>query len=350
MKIAILAPPYLPIPPDGYGGVEKVIYNLTEGLVKKGHDMTLFAPGDSKTSAKLISTFPKSSGNSGEFKNDPYYPLLQYADCYSQAADFDIIHNHGEHLAMFMADLVKTPVVHTLHSTLYKEETRAEKRLILQRFKNHNFVSISDNQRLGLTDLNFIATVYNGIDLSQYNYLEKPKGDYLLWVGRITVKKGPLSAIEIAEKSGYKLVIAAAIDPMEQKYFDKEIKPRIDGDKIEFVGELHGDSLSTLYGNALCTLVPITWHEPFGLVMVESMATGTPVIAYNIGSVSEIVVDAVTGYIVNDQYEMTEAIKRVGKLKRSDCRRRVEDKFTVEKMVDGYEGVYQKITKANNLL
>lgn len=350
MKIAILAPPYLPIPPDGYGGVERVIYNLTEGLVKKGHRVILFAPGDSKTSAKLFSTFSKSLGNNGELKNKLYYPLLQYIDCFSRASEFDIIHNHAEQLAMFMADLVKTPVIHTLHSTLYEGETLPEKRLTLQRFKNHNFVSISDNQRLGLTELNFVATVYNGIEISQYQYLEKPRGDYLLWVGRITAKKGPLEAIEAAQKSRFNLVIAAAIDPIEQKYFDEAIRPLIDGKIVEFVGELHGDSLSTLYGNARCTLVPISWHEPFGLVMIESMATGTPVIAYNIGSAPELIDDGKTGYVVNNQFEMIEAIKRVGKLKRSDCRRRVEDKFTVEKMVDGYEGVYQKITKANNLL
>src|SRR3990167_3294869 len=172
MKIAILAPPYLPIPPSGYGGVERIVYYLTEGLVKKGHDVTLFAPGDSKVSSQVFSTFPFSLGNSGEIKNKPYLPLLQYIDCFKKASGFDIIHNHAEHMAMFFADLVTTPVVHTLHSTLVEGETLEEKRKVLLRFKNHNFVSISDNQREGLKELNFAGTVYNGIDIHKYSYIE----------------------------------------------------------------------------------------------------------------------------------------------------------------------------------
>ncbi len=343
MKIALLAPPYLSVPPKGYGGVERIVHLLSEGLVRKGHDVTLFAPGDSKTRAKLFSTFDKSIGNSGETKNNAFYPLMQYIDCFSQAEKFDVIHNHAEHLAMFLADLVKTPVVHTLHSTLIEGETTPEKRMVLARFKNHNFVSISNNQREGLPILNFIGTVYNGIDIDKYEYVEKPKGDYLLWVGRITQKKGPLEAIEAAGKSGYKLVIAAVIDPIEEKYFTDVIKPKIDGDKVEFVGELHDDTLNTLYGNAFCLLSPISWHEPFGLVMVESMSCGTPVVAYRIGSTLEIIEDGVTGYVVDDQYQMIEAIKRIETIKRINCRKRVEDKFTDERMILGYEKIYQKV-------
>lgn len=343
MKIAILAPPYLPIPPNGYGGVERVVYLLTEGLVKKGHDVTLFAPGDSKVSAKLFSTFPKSIGNSGELKNKPFYPLLQYVDCFKRASEFDIIHNHAEHLAMFLAELVTTPVVHTIHSTLIDGETLPEKRLVWERFKKHHFVSISDNQREGMKDLNYAGTVYNGIDISGYKYIENPRGDYLLWVGRITPKKGPLEAIVASGKAGMKLVMAATIDPIEQKYYEEVIRPKIDGDKVEFVGELHGDSLSTLYGNAYATLVPISWHEPFGLVMVESMACGTPVVAYDIGSAREVVRDGHTGFVVKDQLEMVEAVERVRTLKRFDCLKRVEEKFTAERMVSGYEAVYRKI-------
>ncbi len=346
MKIALLAPPYLPIPPDGYGGVERIVYLLTEGLVKKGHDVTLFAPGDSKTSAKLFATFPKAIGNSGELKNKPFYPLLQYEDCFSRAGEFDLIHNHAEHLAMFLAENIKTPVIHTIHSTMFEGETTTEKRMVWHRFKRQNFVSISDSQREGMKDLNFVGTVYNGIDINEYEYIENPRGDYLLWVGRITPKKGPLEAIEIAEKKEMKLVMVAVIDPVEQKYYEEVIKPRIDGDKVEFVGELQGSSLSSLYGNAYCTLVPISWHEPFGLVMVEAMACGTPVVAYDIGSAREVIEDGKTGFVVQDQLEMVEALQNIVNIKRIDCRKRVEEKFTSEKMVDGYEAVYKKVLKA----
>jgi glycosyltransferase involved in cell wall biosynthesis len=342
MKIALLAPPYLPVPPKGYGGTERIVHYLAEELVKKGYEVTLFASGDSKTSAKLFSTFPKSLGNSGEIKNKPLYPLLSYVDCFSRASDFDIIHNHAQYYAMFLADLVKTPVVHTIHGSFAKGEVPEDKRMTLERFRHHFFVSISYNQRESLPDLNWVENVYNGLDISEYHFSPQ-KGDYLLWVGRITAKKGPVEAIKVAKKLKMKLKIAAVVDPVDRDFFTNEVLPLIDGKFIEFIGEIPEKEKRDIYSHAYCTLYPIRWHEPFGLVMVESMVCGTPVVAFEMGSVPEVVIDGKTGYIVSNIEEMVNAVKKIDKIDRKLCRKHVEEKFTLEKMVQGYEGVYKKI-------
>lgn len=346
MKIALLSPPYLSVPPKKYGGTEKIISLLADGLVDEGHDVTLFATGDSQSRAKLVSVFPEELGNSGLKKDDGLLPLIHYTECFRQQERFNIIHNHGQYLAMFLAEYSKIPVVHTIHGSYYPGEIPEEKRKVLQTFKNHAFISISDNQRGGMSDLNFVATVYNGIDVSQFKYTEKPRGDYLLWVGRIIAKKGPLAAIETAKKTNIPLVIAAAIDPADLPYYEKEIKPHIDGKFISYIGEINHHTTEELYGNALCTLFPVTWHEPFGLVMVESMACGTPVVAYNIGSVPEIVVNGKTGFIVEIESGaegLSHAVREIGSIQRGDCRAHVLEQFTKEKMVKGYEKAYQQI-------
>ncbi len=346
MRIALLAPPYLSVPPKNYGGTEKIVSLLADGLVERGHDVTLFAAGDSKTRAKLYSTFPKAIGNSGEIKNKPLLPLLSYIDCFKKASEFDIIHNHAQYYSMFLADLVKTPVVHTIHGSFYETEVSDEKRQVLAKFKNHNFVSISNNQRQALPTLNFVATVYNGIDTSLFPYVEKPRGDYLLWVGRIVDKKGPLEAIMTAKSLKIPLVIAAAIDPIDKPYYEEAIKPHIDGKFISYIGEINHESANALYGNALCTLFPITWHEPFGLVMVESMICGTPVVAYNMGSVPEIVINGKTGFIVEAESGvpgLEHAVRKIGEIKRGDARLHVMNNFSKEKMVEGYEVAYHRI-------
>lgn len=388
MKIALLAPPYLPVPPIGYGGTERIVHFLAEGLVKKGHDVTLFASRDSKTSAKLVSTFPKAIGNSGEIKNKPLLPLLQYIDCFSRASQFDIIHNHAQYYAMFLAELVSTPVVHTIHGSFAKGEVPEEKRMILMRFKHHNFVSISNSQRNGLPELNWVGTVYNGIDMSEFPFIKK-SGDYLLWIGRITQKKGAVEAIGVAKRVGIPLKMAAVIDPIDMPFYEEKVKPLVDGNFIQFLGELHGEEKAKLYGGAMATLYPISWHEPFGLVMAEAMSCGTPVIAFNRGSVGEIVKDGITGFVIeqNSHSEsatwraknlaerkdfmgadarsftdaqddkalvikkigiegLMEAVRRIGEIRREDCRKWVEEKFTIEKMVEGYEKIYQKVARS----
>lgn len=346
MRIALLAPPYLPVPPVGYGGTEKIVSLLADGLVEKGHDVTLFATGDSLTKAKLVSIFPKALGNSGLTKHDALLPLQHFAHCFRQASQFDIIHNHAQYLAMFLADFCPTPVVHTIHGSFYEGEVPQEKRDVLHMFARHNFVSISNNQRKGLSELNYVGTVYNGLVPEEYTYNENPQGQYLLWVGRITEKKGPAAAIEVSKRMKIPLVIAAAVDPLDKPYFDAIVKPQIDGKLITFVGELTHETLDHLYGNAMATLFPIHWHEPFGLVMIESMACGTPVVAYDMGSVSEVIKDGKTGFIIPlgaGIEGLMHGVGRVETLQRGDCRLRVSELFSKETMVNGYISVYKRI-------
>lgn len=349
MRIAVVAPPYLPVPPIGYGGTEKIVSLVTDGLVENGHDVTLFASGDSSTKAKLVSIFPQALGNSGFSKTSALLPLLQYRECFLRQDEFDIIHNHTQYLGLFTFEKAKPKVVHTWHGSIYKDETTEEKRLVLEKFKNSNFISISNNQREAMTDLNFIQTVYNGVDLSEYSFAESPKNSYLLWLGRITEKKGPLPAIKVAKELNMPLVMSGTIDPIDQEYFDSVIKPELNTKIITFYSELKKiEEIKKLYQNALCTLYPISWHEPFGLVMVESMACGTPVIAYNIGSVPEIVTDAKTGFIVDPAIGIAglkDAVKRIGQIKRSDCRKDVVARFSKERMTKDYIEAYKKLVE-----
>lgn len=353
MKIGIIAPPFLPIPPKKYGGTERIVSLLTEELVNRSHSVTLFATGDSKTKAELRYILDEHIGNSGFLKSESLYPLQHIEFAYSHAEEFDIIHNHSQYLGLFHAPYIKTPVVHTWHGSMYKEETTEEKRSTLKRYGNQNFISISDNQRQGIPQLNFISTVYNAIELDDYNPINDPKRDYLLWVGRIAKKKGPLDAIMAAKRTGYKLILSATIDPIEEAYFNEFIKPHVDQNQIFFSGEQSRESLAVLYQNAICTLYPISWNEPFGLVMGESMACGTPVIAYDIGSVSEIIEDGITGYIiptVESSKEriikqtgidgLVEGIKNINSLDRDRCVNMVRERFSTKKMVDGYEKAY----------
>jgi glycosyltransferase involved in cell wall biosynthesis len=350
MRIAIVAPPWLPIPPMGYGGTESIAHFLTEGLVKRGHDVTLFASGDSQTSARLISVFPQALGNSGEIKDDPLRPLLQYIECFERAEEFDIIHNHAQYAAMFLADLVKTPVVHTLHGSFAKEYTPEGKLSTLQKFRKSNFISISNAQRSDMPELNYVATVYNGINLGDFEFSDK-KENYLFWIGRIAPKKGPVDAIQVAKKLNMRLKIAAVIDPIQQAYFASKVKPLIDGKLITFEGEVSYKEKSDLFKNALCTLYPVHWKEPFGLVMAESMACGTPVVALKRGSVEEIVEDGKTGYLSPDGVDnLTANVEKLLKLSEQEyakmsknARKSVEEKFTVDKMVEEYEKVYRLV-------
>lgn len=346
MKIAILAPPYLPIPPALYGGTERIVSLLTEVLVARGHDVTLFGSGDSTTNAKLVSIFPKALGNSGLGKGDTQKPLAHYEACYSRASEFDLIHSHGQYLSLLGAEGLKTPVVFTLHGSYYPGETTPEKRAMLTRHKNFNYISISNNQRGAIPDLRYVATVYNALNTSAYPYVPQNKSEYLLWVGRISLKKGAWEAIQTAKKVGMRLEMAAAIDPIDRAYFEGQIKPYIDGDGVVYHGEVGSAAMVELYGGASAVLFPISWHEPFGLVMIESMACGTPVVAYNCGSVPEIIENGETGYVVDPSEGidgLADAIQKIGTIDRASCRARVEKYFSSPVMVEGYEKAYQKV-------
>ena len=312
MKIAILSPPWIALPPIGYGGTERVVFELTEGLVKKGHQVTLFATGDTKTSARLKYYYKNALGNDWNKKQSQYLALYHIHNFISlvKKEKFDIIHNHFFYLTLFFLDFINTPFLTTLHGPLYsqvKDLGRAddqnieEKRNILLYFKNYPFVSISNHQRKGLPQLNYIKTIYNGVKVDKIKFSQK-KGKYLAWLGRITPKKGVDLAIKVALKLNLPLKISGYIDPLDQQFFDEKIKPLIEKNSstITFLGEFKDEEKKNQFlGDALLTLFPLRWHEPFGIVMIESLATGTPVVAFTQGSAPEVIKDGETGFIVN---------------------------------------------------
>lgn len=350
LRIAQLVLPWLPIPPRGYAGTERVVYNLTEGLVKRGHDVTLFSVGESKTSARLEAVLPKALGLQSDVMGNlksSFYPLIHIAHCFEMADRFDIIHSHAQFLSLPFASLVKTPSVHTFHR-VYEFKTPDEKDLVMK-YGRLNFTSISNAQRI--SGINFIATVYNGVDTNIYTPTVNPSRDYLLWAGRVIDKKGPEEAIFVAKTLGIPLIMAGEIT--EPDYYEAKIKPHIDGKFVHLIREISQAEMIKLYQGALVTLVPIKWNEPFGLVPVESMACGTPVVAYANGGVKETIADTVTGFLVNEKLGKEELVNKTRKIRgmvqgeyvqmRKSARQRVVAHFRIESMVQSYEAVYMKL-------
>lgn len=339
MRIAQIAPLWERVPPPAYGGTELVVGLLTDELVRKGHDVTLFASGDSITLAKLQSVHPKALRLDSAVKEYGIYEMLNLASVYEQADQFDIIHSHVGCAALPYAKLVKTPTVHTLHGIFTPDN---EKLFIHAR--KQPFVSISDAQRDSRLGLNCVATVYNGIDPDRYTYHPQPDNPpYLAFLGRMSPEKGPHLAIEIAKRTGYPLKMAGKVDPVDQEFFATQVKPHIDGEQIQYLGEATHEDKSPLLGGAVATLFPITWREPFGLVMVESLIVGTPVVAMNLGSVPEVMADGKSGYICNCVDECVTAVERISQINRQDCRDHVLENFSAKRMADGYEAVYRQL-------
>ncbi len=346
LRIAMLAPLVESIPPTLYGGTERVVSLLTEELVRRGHEVTLFASGDSRTAATLFAVSPKGLRLDEAIKDYAAYTLVALGEAYARAADFDLIHNHNDYLAFPMARLVETPTVTTTHGRLDLEEVRRFYRL----FPEQAMVSISHDQQTWLPEANWVGAVSNGIAIEHFRSRQTP-GDYLVFLGRISPEKRPDRAIEIARDVGMRLVIAAKVDAVDQEYYDHAIAPQIaaNRDLIEFVGEVDDDGKDALLGNAYAYLFPIDWPEPFGLTMAEAMATGTPVIASRNGSVPEIVVDGVTGFVCSTIREMIEAVPKVASLDRAACRAHVEHRFTPAAMADGYEAIYRTLLAGNRV-
>ncbi len=347
LKIAQLVPPFLPVPPKKYGGTELIAYYLCEGLTERGHRVTLFASGDSKTKARLVSVYDKSLYGQKVAWSDPYYPLLQITSCAEHLKEFDIIHNHFHYFGLALGFFTRARMLTTYHGDFNSLPPGSPRHRLLKQFAGANFVSISHSQRKvkGLK-LNFVATVYNGIDVSQFKFSEKP-GNYLAWLGRITPKKGLSEAIAIAKKAGLPLKIAAKVDRnvrSDVEFFNNKIKPLIAKKQIDYLGEIGGHKAkSDFLTGALALLNPIKWQEPFGLNMAEAMACGTPVIAFDRGSVRELIEHKKTGYIVKDVAQAAKAVKNISQLDRSACRRRVEEKFNKDKMVAEYEKLYYQL-------
>ncbi len=341
MRIAQIAPLTEAVPPRFYGGTERVVSFLTEELVELGHQVTLFASGDSVTSAQLEAVWPRAL----RFElglGDPFaLQLLQLETVYRQADQFDVLHFHLDYWPFPLFSRQRTPFLTTLHGRLDLPELLP----IYDRFRQVPLVSISDAQRRPLPEANFVATVQHGLPEG----LLRPvavKPSYLAFLGRIAPEKCPDAAIRIARRAGIPLKIAAKVDRVDEDYYRDKIRPMIDGRHVEMIGEIGEADKAEFLSGAVALLVPIDWPEPFGLVMIEAMACGTPVIAFDCASVPEIVEDGLTGCIINGEPEAVAAIERAMRLPRGPIRRRFEQRFTARRMAEDYLRLYDEMAES----
>ncbi len=338
MKIAIVAPLAEAVPPPLYGGTERVVAVLAEELVKHGHDVTLFAAGDSQTSARLVACTDRSLRLNPDGLLPCVSTVAELAEVYARADEFDVIHSHVDWLAFPFARLSDVPTISTIHGRLDLPVIHNT----FARFPEQPLVSISDAQRKFVPECNWLGTVHNGIALDHFRFRPDP-GQYLVFLGRITPEKRPDRAIEVAAKAGRRLIIAAKVDPADQEYYDETIAPLIRRSPwVEYVGEVGEKEKADVLGQAYAYLFPIDWPEPFGLTMVEAMATGTPVIAWRGGSVEEVVKDGVSGFICDSIPAMVAAVGRVSELKREDCLAQAQ-RFSPEAMTQKYEQMYHTL-------
>ena len=341
MRIAQIAPLAESVPPKLYGGTERVIAWLTEELIDLGHQVTLFASGDSATRAELVAVWPRAL-RLGRPRTDPMAAHAALLEAMAQrAGDFDVIHCHIDWTHLPLLSRHSTPFVTTFHGRLDLPGLTT----VVQKFPSAPFVSISDNQRLPLQEANWLGTVYHGMPaaLLQPSFAE---GRYLAFLGRLTSEKGPEAAIRIAKVVGVPLHIAAKLPRGERGYFKEKVEPMIDGTQIRIRGEVNDKTKQDFLTGAAALLFPIHWPEPFGLVMIEAMACGTPVIAFRSGSVPEVVEDGVTGFIVESEEEAIEAIRhRLPKLDRRKVRAGFERRFTARRMAEDYVRHYQALVR-----
>jgi len=351
LRIAQIAPLWITIPPLKYGGIERIVAMLCDGLSGRGHEVTLFAAPGSTAKGKLISVYEKPLLDAKIDWSNPIWNLrnLSLATEMANEDKFDIIHSHLDLWALFFHNLTKTPVIHTMHNPLYRTKTDAAKddrlRLFVEEAKRTDIVFISQSAK-DQAMLEFpekrSRIIYNGIDLSHFKF-NKKGGDHFVWIARMNKHKGVENAITAAEKMGVKLLLAGRIDPTQKEYFKTCIKPHLN-DKIQYVGELTENQLSDFYGPAKACLYPIEWEEPFGLVVTEAMACGTPVIAYRRGSMPELIEDGKTGFVIDSNIDLlVEAMKKVDQIDRGSVRRQVEEKFSKERMVENYEKAYYQL-------
>jgi glycosyltransferase involved in cell wall biosynthesis len=343
MRIGMIAPPWFPLPPQRYGGIEFVVSLLTENLVARGHDVTLFASGDSETQARLSYIFARAPFD--QMENGGHLEVMHSLEAYTRAREFDIIHDHDGLASRAMGALVHrltgTPVVATLHGPAdpVTQQSLSSLRADLR------FIAISEYQRRGFPDLDFVGTIPNAIDVEHMPFSAE-KEDYLLFIGRMTPDKGAHTAIAVAERVGRQLIMAGKVNEgPERDYFAAEVEPHL-SDKIFFRGEVDHETKVELYRHARCTLFPIQWPEPFGLVMIESLACGTPVIAMRQGSVPEVIEDGRTGFIVDTVDEMVAALERIDEIDPAECRRAVTERFGSDVFVSAHEAAYRELLAA----
>jgi glycosyltransferase involved in cell wall biosynthesis len=341
MHIAQVAPLTEAIPPKLYGGTERVVSWLTEELIALGHDVTLFASGDSITSAKLEAAWPRALRLDGAVRDPNALHMMMLERVYRRAGDFDILHCHLDYYPFSLFSRQPTPFLTTLHGRLDLPEHQP----VFDTFSSVPVVSISDSQRRPLPQANWVRTVYHGLPM---RLLEpKPiKPNYFAFLGRIAPEKGIDRAVRIAQHCGVPLKVAAKVDKADQDYYDEQIKPLLQSGNIEFIGEISDKEKPEFLSGAIELLFPIDWPEPFGLVMIEAMACGTPVIAFNRGSVSEIIEDGLTGFVVEDINGAIGAVDRLGHLSRAKVRRRFEERFTSRRMAQDYLSVYRSLSNS----
>jgi glycosyltransferase involved in cell wall biosynthesis len=341
MRIAQVAPLTEAVPPKFYGGTERVVAYLTDALVELGHEVTLFASGDSSTKARLAPIWPRALRLDPSI-HDFFAPVfMQLETVARRAQEFDVIHAHLDYFGYPLLRRLGVPSVTTLHGRLDLPELQA----LYSLYGDIPVVSISDSQRAPLPQANYVATIHHGLPQS---LLEKRggSGGYLAFLGRISPEKAPDAAIRIAGRSRLPLKIAAKVDRMDQQYFSGAIEPLLSQSHVEFMGEIGEHEKTEFLGEAAALVFPIAWREPFGLVMIEAMACGTPVIAFENGSVPEVLEHGVTGFIVHDEDEAVEAVARIGTLDRDRIRAEFERRFTAHQMANNYLALYGRLAEA----
>jgi glycosyltransferase involved in cell wall biosynthesis len=341
MRIAQVAPLIEAVPPKLYGGTERVVAYLTDALVELGHDVTLFASGDSQTKGKLVSIWPRALRLDPTVK-DYFAPIFMELEIVARRAhEFDIIHSHLDYFGYPLLQRVGVPSLTTLHGRLDLPELPA----LYELYDDVPVVSISDSQRAPLPQANYIATVLHGLPQDLLT-AGSGEGRYLAFLGRISPEKAPDAAIRIATAAGVPLKIAAKVDRVDEEYYKSTVEPLLSHGDIEFIGEIAEHQKNEFLGRAAALLFPIAWREPFGLVMIEAMACGTPVIAFNCGSVPEVIDEGVTGFIVNNEEQAAEAVGKIGTLSRTGVRAEFDRRFTAHHMAQNYLKLYSKLTKS----
>jgi glycosyltransferase involved in cell wall biosynthesis len=346
LRVALLAPPWIPVPPTGYGGIELMIAELAGGLVRRGVDVALLAPPGSWSSAQVVPLLERHHANEiGEtlFDIDHLARALEVIDeAASRGRPFDIVHDHSGFALVAVADRVDVPVLHTVHGP-FTPDTYA----FYSRHGSKVWVSGLTRSQLDAapSGLRCVGAIPNPLNVNAWP-LVSDKEPYLLWVGRMTPEKGPHRAIAVASQAGWRLVIAGPIQPGQREFFDAEVAPHLDGEQVRYVEEVSGRQKRELFAHASALLMPIRWPEPFGMVMIEAMACGTPVLAFDEGSVPEVVVNGESGYIVKDETEMAAALRLLGELDPVRCRACVAERFSVELVSGAYEAAYRQVIAA----
>ena len=342
MRVLQLAPLWETVPPPAYGGTETVVSVLSEELVRAGHDVVLAAAGDSTTSARLLSVHSTSLRRSADIADTNPYDWAHIARALEHAGDCDVIHNHAGELAMAMAPLVTTPMLTTTHCL-----TTPDTRFIWSRYHGaYNTISRSETRHFDgiAANARYMGHVYNAIDVDSFPF-EPTKSDDLLFLSRLAPEKGPQHAIAVAKRLGRRLILAGKVDKYDAQFFEEVVRPLIDGEQIVYVGEADAAQKREFYKSAKCLLMPLTWEEPFGLVMPEAMACGTPVIAFRRGSAPELIVHGKTGFVVDAVEEMADAVDDCARIDPVECRAHVESTFGPKAMADAYLRIYEDLAE-----